>query len=88
MHDDRAVEAGDHVGRVCVRIARNDDDGLAELGGELELRLEEAALLVARARSWEVTEARLPMATARIVLGGGRDELSDGPRSAARPSPA
>ena len=69
MHDDRAVEPGEHGGGVGVRVACMDDDGLAELGRELELRLEEAALPVARRAVAEVIEARLPHCDHSIVLG-------------------
>ena len=69
MHDDSAVEPGEDVGRVGVRVACMDDDGLAELGRELELRLEEAALPVARRAVAEVIEARLPHCHRSIVLG-------------------
>ena len=72
MHDDRAVEAGEDVGRVGVRVARVDDDGLAELGRELELRLEEAALPVARRVVAEVVEAGLPDCDRSVVLEQAR----------------
>ena len=45
--------------RVLVGVAGVDDDRLAELGGDLELRFEEALLVVVRGVLAEVVEARL-----------------------------
>ena len=68
VHDDRAVEAREDGGRVGVRFACVDDDRLAEIGRELELRLEELALPFARRAVAEVIESRLPHGDRTIVL--------------------
>ena len=61
MHDDRAVEAREH-GRPCRRRRRacGSTTGLPSSRGELELRLEEAPLRVARRAVAVVVEAGLP----------------------------
>ena len=68
MHDDGAVEAGEDVGRIRVRVASVDDDRLAELRREVELRLEQLPLSVARAAVTEVVEPGLPHGDRLVVL--------------------
>src|SRR5207244_7930659 len=59
MEHDGAVETGERFNRVVFRGARVDHDGLAEIGGELELPFEERALPIGRRIVAEVVEARL-----------------------------
>src|SRR5207244_13627090 len=60
VEDDGSRVAGERGERVVVRSSRVDDDGLPELGRELELLLEEAALGVAGRVVAEPVETRLP----------------------------
>ena len=57
-----------HVGGVGFGVARVDDDRLAELGRELELRLEELPLAIARRPVAEVVEPGLPHGDRLLVL--------------------
>ena len=60
MHDDGAVEAGERVGRVAVRFARVDHDGLAELGRELRAARRRASAAGRAARSRGSSRDRSP----------------------------
>jgi hypothetical protein len=68
VHDDGAGEAAEHVGGVRFRVARVDDDRLAELGRDFELGLEEVALPVAGSPVAEVVEPGLPHRDRFVVL--------------------
>ena len=70
------VEAGERGERVLVGGARVDDDRLAELGGELELRLEEAPLRVVRRVVAEVVEPRLADGDGALVRRAARASSS------------
>ncbi len=59
MKDDRAGERGERVRRVVVRLAVVNDHGQSQLVGELEVCLEQLALLLARREAPDGVEARL-----------------------------
>ena len=60
MHDDGAAVPRQQLGRVVVGGARVDHDRQSQVGREVELLLEEAALLGAPVGAVVVIEARLP----------------------------
>ena len=68
MHDHGSIEAAQHVGSVGLRVARVDDDRLAELGRDLELSLEELPLAITRCPVAEIVEPRLPDGDHLLVL--------------------
>ena len=84
VHDDRAVVRAEDRRGVVVRRARVDDDRQPELARELELRLEEAALLVLRLGAVVVVEAGLADGDRARVRRAARAARRPG---APRPSP-